>query len=79
MKIHLAKLHPEVGESDLRQLLEPYGEVRGIRFLGPEGAADPEAVVDMEGSHAAAEVVRHRLQGTVLHGKPLFVDVVLFD
>jgi hypothetical protein len=33
----------------------------------------------MEGSHAAAEVVRHRLQGTVLHGKPLFVDVVLFD
>jgi hypothetical protein len=79
MKIHLAQLAPDVSENELRALLQKFGEVREVRFIGPKDAAEPAAVVEMDGGHAAAEVVRHRLDGTVLHGKPLFVEVLLFS
>ena len=58
MKIRIANLPPDVGEDDIRELLDNSEDIRSIELVSEGDADNVVAVVDMDGDAAGEGAIR---------------------
>lgn len=80
MRIHISNLHSNMLESDLQRLFSPYGEVEDVQLVRDKlnNRSHGRAYVKMP-VPGEAELAVSSLNGTMLQGKKISVEQVMYD
>lgn len=77
MKVRITNLPADIGEGDIRGLLEESGDIVSVEVISGGDAADAEAIVEMS-SDAAGEGVVQLVNGRVWKGTALRAAKLLY-
>ena len=79
MVILLEKLPREVGEDEVRLLVERYGNVASTRFIESSEAANNSCIVELlETNRVVGEVIADKLDGLYWKGTTISAHCLLF-
>ncbi|HEV7331791.1 MAG TPA: RNA-binding protein [Flavisolibacter sp.] len=80
MQIHISNLHSNLLESDLQRLFAPFGEVEDVQLVRDKlnNRSHGRGYVNMPVS-GEAELAVTTLNGTMLKGKKIAVEPVMYD
>jgi len=69
MHIVIGNLPDDATEESLQEALSPFAPVEAIKLFHESGK--PTALIELETTHAHAELLANRIRGRVYKGKPL--------
>ncbi|HSS63032.1 MAG TPA: RNA-binding protein [Gammaproteobacteria bacterium] len=80
MKMHLSNLPAGTDESDVRSLVEQYGEVDSIELLGESDSDNLESLVALrEQDRAVVDKLAEKINGLNWKGTKIRAKVLLFQ
>lgn len=80
MKINLSNLPENVGESDIKSLVEDYGEVDAVELLGDSDSDNLESIVTLkEEDRVVVDKLAEKLNGLNWKGAKIGARVLLFQ
>ena len=69
MRIVIGNLPDDVTEENIREALSAFAPVENIKLYHESGK--PMALIELETTHAHAELLANRIRGRLYHGQPL--------